>query len=113
MDNSTPTVTTSSANAEVIARDAINDAVETIDNIEIDNERVEKQQSTDEIAVTQKTIADVRRALVGSVHNCRCECCKHNMRTNAYFHDFLVDMMNWESTKYRALRRYFAKHEDN
>ena len=77
MDNSTPTVTTSSANVEVIARDVVNEAVETIDNIE--NERVEKRYLTDEIAVTQKTIADVRRALVRSVYDCTCECCKHNI----------------------------------
>ena len=72
MDNSTPTVTTSSANLEVIARDSVSEAVETIENIE--NEVVGKQPSIDEIAETQKTIGDVRRALVRSIDHCNCLC---------------------------------------
>ena len=112
MEKSTQPITTSSAAVEVIAKDSIGEAEEIIENIDI--EAVEKQPSIDdEISKTQKTIGDIRKALVRNPDDCDCFCCDHNARANQYLHQFLRDMMGYEAEKYRQLRRYFSRQEKN
>ena len=109
MEKSNKKITTSSAPVEIIAKASINEAEETIENVEL----VEKKPSIeDEIIATHKTIEAVENALVKGPDHCDCSCCYHNARVNRYLHTFMRDMMFYEADKYQQLRRFFSTTEE-
>ena len=109
MEKSSKKTTTSSAPVEIIAKASIDEAEEIIENID----PVEKKPSIeDEMLETHRTIDAIQNALIKRPEHCECSCCYHNARVNQYLHQFLKDMMYYEADKYRQLRHYFSRTEE-